>query len=62
MGAGSGVLLRTLVYIITLDELLYRVTELYLLVSNGFEYVWLIEITWNALDLLSSQVMLHARV
>ena len=60
LSAGSGVLLRTLVYIITLNELLNRVTELYLLVANGLDYIRLIEITRNTLDLLTSQVMFHA--
>ena len=62
LSAGSGVLLRTLVYIITRNELLNRVTELYLLVANGLDYIRLIEITRNTLDLLTSQVMFHAWV
>ena len=62
MSAWPGVLLRTPVYVIAVDELLDRVAERYLLVTDGFDNVWLVEIARNALDLLTSQVMLQARV
>ena len=62
MSAWSGVLLRSPVYVIAVDELLDRVAERYLLVTDGFDNVWLVEIARNALDLLTSQVMLQARV